>query len=106
MAAGANFVSIKPASGCSVAGNVVTCNLGNLAPGTALTETLEVMTTVAGSQTNICNVRSGVADAPLTDNTVTNINTALPVADLALTMTDAPDPVILTRNLVYTVVVP
>jgi uncharacterized repeat protein (TIGR01451 family) len=105
MAAGANFVSIKPASGCSVAGNIVTCNLGNVAPGGVVTETLEMMTTVAGSQTNICNVRSGVADLPLTDNTVTNINTALPQADLALTMTDAPDPVILTSNLVYTLVV-
>jgi len=44
---------------------------------------------------NLSSVGSGVADSVLADNAITLTNTALPLADLAVTALDAPDPVLL-----------
>jgi len=99
--AGVTYLGAQGGS-CVITGSVVTCSLGTLSPGAATAVNLAVMTMIDGSLTNISSVRSGVMDPNLGNNTATNFNTVLPMADLTLAATDIPDPVLLNSNLVYT----
>jgi len=103
--AGVTFLSARPGSGCTVAGSVVTCSLGSLNAGAATTVFIDASATAQGVLSNVSSVGSGVADSIPADNAITLTNTALPLADLAVTVLDAPDPVLLGSNLVYTLTV-
>ena len=81
------------------------CNLGTLASGGAATIVLNVRPTIGGSHTNQAIVSANQADPVATDNTaLTTVSTGGPGpsgANLALTMSDAPDPVSLGTELTY-----
>jgi uncharacterized repeat protein (TIGR01451 family)/uncharacterized delta-60 repeat protein len=101
----ANFVSASP--GYTFGGNTVTfANLGNLAKDASLTLAIVVQPLVVSSITNVVNVSSIVTDPNLADNTVADVTIVVPPsADLALALSDAPDPVNVGSSLVYTLTV-
>jgi uncharacterized repeat protein (TIGR01451 family) len=101
----ANLVSASP--GYTFGGNTVTfANLGNLAKDASLTLAIVVQPLVVSSITNVVNVSSIVTDPNLVDNTVADVTTVVPPsADLALALSDAPDPVNVGSSLVYTLTV-
>jgi uncharacterized repeat protein (TIGR01451 family) len=101
------FVSANASqgSGCSLAGSVVTCNLGSLASNAVATATIIVKPTAAGSLTNSAGVSSSVFDPASANNIATAVNIAAPLANLGLTVTESRDPVVVSNQLVYTITV-
>ena len=100
---GTQFVSATTSAGtCQHANGTVVCNLGTLASGMAATITLTVRPTVGGTHTNQAIVSADQADPVTTNNTaLTTATTAEPGpsgANLALTVSDAPDPVTSDRS--------
>ena len=103
-----NLAFIKFSQGsCSNLGNVVTCNLGDLAAGDTATVILKAVPTTAGTYTNSASVSASEPDLALANNQASVTTTVTPamVADLSVTMTDAPDPVLSGQLLTYTVFV-
>lgn len=91
----------------TAAGSLPTCNLGAIAAGSSATCTRSVTATAAGTLTQSMSVSGSPGDNnPSNDSTSasTTINAAIS-ADLALTMTDSPDPVKKGAKLVYTLTV-
>ena len=79
--------------------------LGSLSPGGGTTVTIVAKPNAEGTITNVATIGSALADSVPANNSATNINTVMPLVDLAITATDAPDPVTLSSNLVYTLMV-
>ena len=89
--------------GCSA----LPCTLGTAAAGGSATVTIvgTVAATVTAGLVNVAGVSSSTTD-PNTGNNTTSLTTAVgPSADLALTKTDATDPVLAGTSLVYTLTV-
>jgi uncharacterized repeat protein (TIGR01451 family) len=63
------------------------------------------MATDAGSITNTASVQSGTADPDPADNTASEVTTLEASADLSLTKTASPDPVVAGDELTYTITV-
>jgi uncharacterized repeat protein (TIGR01451 family) len=118
----ATFVSAVPSQGsCNPpVGNILTCNLGTIAPsplgekGVTVTITMKTkgvgqLSEGARKLTNFARVSSDVEDPNTTDsgseNEVTEETTVKPGADLVVTKTDNPDPVTAGDNVIYTVTV-
>ena len=100
------FVSGVPSQGnCSETEGTVTCELGNLAIGGSATVTIVVIPTAVGTITNIARVTSSASDPNTDDNNASVITTVSPAADLALTHSDSPDPLLLGSGLTYTLAV-
>ena len=100
---GVTFVS---ASGCANTSGTVTCVIGTLANGANAQRTIVVRPTVANpSLSNTASVSSSTADPVPANNSATATTVVGPSADLALTKTDAPDPVLVGSNLTYTLTV-
>jgi uncharacterized repeat protein (TIGR01451 family)/uncharacterized delta-60 repeat protein len=101
----ANFISAS--AGYALSNNVVTfANIGNLAKDAAVTLNVVVQPFAVGPMTNIVTVSALDADPNLADNTVASVTTVVPPsADLSLTLSDAPDPVVIGSSLVYTLTV-
>ncbi|WP_350275332.1 hypothetical protein [Kribbella sp. HUAS MG21] len=82
-----------------------TCSFGNLAPGAG--RTMTVVATIdpsyAGAMHNDTTVTATTADPDLADNTDTVTTQVGAQADLSVTSTDSPDPVLAGRPLTYTV---
>ncbi len=98
--AGASFVSASP--GCSEANGVVTCIIGSLASGAADSRTVTVTTPGAPTTaTNTVSISGDQSDPSLSNNTDAESTTVVDLADLSITMGDAPDPVIVGNNLTY-----
>jgi uncharacterized repeat protein (TIGR01451 family) len=89
----------------STASNVVTCNFGTITNGGRVTATINVTPTAEGSIIATASARANQID-PLSSNNTAVVTTSVgPAADLVLTLSDAPDPVVLRSNLTYTVAV-
>jgi uncharacterized delta-60 repeat protein/uncharacterized repeat protein (TIGR01451 family) len=101
----ASFVSASP--GYMLASNTVTFgNIANMAKDASITLSIVVQPFVVGSATNTVTVSTIVTDPNLADNTVAAVTAVVPpTADLALAMSDAPDPVSLGSSLVYSLTV-
>jgi len=100
------FVSATSARGnCAHNGGIVQCQFANLAPGESAPVILVLRTTVLGALTNMAQVSGPLADLQPANNTATNLAFVVPSADLALTMSDRPDPVFLGDDLTYTLAV-
>lgn len=101
--AGVTFVA---APGCTEAGGVVTCDVGDLAVGAtaefAITVTAPM---VPGLFTNSVVAAANETDLNLDDNTASADVTVLPQADLAIEKTASADPVEPGGELVFTLVV-
>jgi uncharacterized repeat protein (TIGR01451 family)/uncharacterized delta-60 repeat protein len=100
-----SFVSASP--GYTFGSNIVTfANIGNLATNASVTLNVVVQPFVVGPTTNIVTASSAAADPNLADNTVAVVTTVVPPsADLALGMSDEPDPVVVGGTLVYSLTV-
>ena len=99
------FVSVTSTAGaCAESGGVVTCSLGGLAVGDAVTSTIVVIPTAAGTITNTASVSGNEPDPDSSNNSVTQ-TTFVSGADLAITKTDDRDPVLVLDALTYTLTV-
>ena len=67
--------------------------------------TITLSPRASGTISNYVSVAGNGTDGDLSDNSAFNLTTVNPAADLALTMTDAPDPLNIGNALVYTLVV-
>jgi uncharacterized repeat protein (TIGR01451 family) len=105
--AGVTFVSAT--GGVTPVGNTLTFNLGSLAAGgVGASVTVVVRPTTAGTITGRADVSAAEADPNAANNTdaeTTAVNPAAAVADLAVTVADAPDPANVGQDLTYTIIV-
>ncbi len=101
--AGVDFVSATPTQGlCDEASGTVTCLLGALISGANASVDIVVTPQSVGSITNQASVTSDLADPDAADASASATTTVDPVADLSLTKSDAPDPVLAEHELTYT----
>lgn len=102
----AAFVSATSARGsCANNAGLLQCQFANLAAGESAPVILVLRTSVLGTLTNIAQVAGPLNDSVPANNSVTNVASVVPSADLALTMSDRPDPVFLGDDLIYTLAV-
>jgi uncharacterized repeat protein (TIGR01451 family) len=101
---GVLFSSSEPGSPtCSHASGVVTCNLGNLPNPSSTSVTIVVTPTTLGSKVNTAEVTAFEPDPDTTNNVASETTTvAPPSANLAITKSDSPDPVLEDTPLEYT----
>jgi uncharacterized repeat protein (TIGR01451 family) len=101
---GVTFVSATPTQGTCTA--AVSCNLGTLANAAKATVTIVVTPTAAGTVTNAASVAANETDPVPGNNTATVSTPVTASADLALTETVAPNPVLLGgSNLTYSLTI-
>lgn len=91
--------SVSPVTqgSCSASGSAVTCNLTTLSAGTAVNVTLYAMPVSAGSVvTNLVNVVADQNDPnPGNNNATDNSTINSPIADVRVSMSHSPDPIVL-----------
>ena len=104
---GVNFVSTTSSQGtCTPGAGSVTCSLGALAMNGSATVTIVVTPTAAGTITNTAVVSATEPDPNPNNNAASQDTVVNPAsADVQVTKTDSPDPVIINQNLTYTVTV-
>ena len=107
--AGVTYQSATPSGGsCSQAGGVVTCDFGTIANGASDNVTIVVTApATAGVITNTASVTTGRID-PNSANDSASADTTVTIpgeADLALTQSDSPDPVLVNQTLSYSLLV-
>ena len=102
---GVRFVSSSTTKGDCSGTSTVTCTIGALAGGDNAIVTIVGIPTVVGTITNTASVIGNERDPDTGDNTSTDITTVDPAADLSLTKSDAPDPVLVGGELTYTIIV-
>jgi hypothetical protein len=100
--------AVEPASGCSTAGAVVTCSLGDVPSGGSAGGTLSVRYGSPGSKAVTSTVDSAVEDPNAANDTAAETTTVEPKpapsgADLSVSVSDSPDPVATLQNVAYTV---
>jgi uncharacterized repeat protein (TIGR01451 family) len=104
--AGVTFESATPLQGtCSEATGTVTCSLDPLPNAQSATVQITVRPQSADTITNQASVSSTDPDPNPADNSASTQTTVSPVADLAITATAVPDPVVAGEFLTYTLVV-
>jgi uncharacterized repeat protein (TIGR01451 family) len=104
--AGVTFESAVPSQGtCAEAAGTVDCELGTIASGADATVEIKVTPQADGSLTNEASVDSAVADPDSADRSASEQTTVAPVADLALSKSDSPDPVLVDELLTYSLTV-
>lgn len=90
------------ATGVTVSGTLPSCNLGNIASGATVSCTQTATASTTGTLTQTMTVSGAETDPNLANNSASVSTTVNPAADLALTMTDSPDPVKKGAKLTYT----
>ena len=98
---GTGFVS---GSGCSASGQTVTCPVGSLAIGDSVTRTITVSTPGSGvtTLTNTASVGAATADPAAGNNTASFVSTTESSADLTLTKSASPTPLVAGQDVTYT----
>ena len=92
-----------PGGTCAIAGGIITCNLGTEPAGGRTTVTVTV-TANAGADINDCaTVTSATPDPDTSNNQDCDGLTVVPEADLSVTKTGAPEPVLENGTLTYTI---
>lgn len=100
------ILSATPSQGSvSINGNVVVFNFGALTNAGRASGTINVTPTAAGNISATSVVRANQNDPIQANNTATATTVVGPAADLTLTLTDIPDPVVAGSNWVYTITV-
>lgn len=103
---GVTFVSAISSQGtCTFTNGTVTCALGNLVSNGTAVVTVVITSLPEGTITSTAVVSGDEPDLNLANNLAIASATVKPFADLAITKTASPDPVILGNNLSYTVTV-
>jgi len=104
MPADLSFVSAS--AGCVLRDTTVICELGDLASGATAQVQITTVPQGSGSRTIRTIVMSDATDPALADNDIrTNLNIALPVADLGVAQKDSSDPIRAGQSLTYSIVV-
>ena len=107
--ANVKFISVSGSQGNCSGITYVTCYFGSLASGATATATIVIQPQATGVYTNTANVSGSTSDVNAANNAATTavVVNASPSAsaDLALSMTDRPDPVRKGSNLTYTLTV-
>jgi uncharacterized repeat protein (TIGR01451 family) len=103
LTAGVTFLSSAPS--CSRAGVNLTCALGSIANGASASLTVSVRPSNPGSITNTASASGDQVDQTPANNNAKATTRVRPAADLAVTKTNAPDPVGVDDELVYAVTV-
>jgi uncharacterized repeat protein (TIGR01451 family) len=104
------FVSAVPSQGAFTGTVTLTCNFGNLGNGASATLALVVKAKAVGTITNTITVRALEYDAdavtavPTGNNRATEGTVVNPKADLSITKSVSPDPVVIGQNITYTLV--
>ena len=89
---------------CTRLGNLVTCSLGNLPKNKSATVTISVIPTTTGTITNTATATTTNGDSNPDNNTgITLTTVVIPAANLSVTKTDTPDPVLVGAPLTYIV---
>ncbi len=86
-----------------IAGNVVICNVGLLFSGGRATATINVTPQAYGTIYATASASALQPDPFLANNTVTLATGVGQAADVAVSIVDTPDPVVLTSNLTYVI---
>jgi uncharacterized repeat protein (TIGR01451 family) len=101
--AGVTLVSAAASQGtCTAAGLRVSCALGTLAPGATAAATLVIRPGALGGISNTATVSAVEPDVNMANNSATAATTVSASADVAMTLTDSPDPVAAGSHLTYT----
>jgi len=107
---GQSFVSSD--AGCTAVGQVVTCPTSTLPNGSFVT--IHIIASTSGvpsplnapvTQTDTATVSSTTGDPNPANNTATATITVIPAADLSLTKTSSPNPVVAGQQVIYTLTV-
>ena len=93
------------ATAVTVSGSLATCSLGTIASGASASCTRTAVASAAGTLSQTMSVTAAESDPNPGNNSATATTTVLGGADLAVTITDSPDPVKKGMRLTYTVVV-
>ena len=100
--AGVTFDSATPSQGtCAESSGTVTCTLGTVADQADATVEIKVRPSSAGTITNQAEVASGVDDPDAANNAASAETTVDPAADLSISKSDSPDPVLAGQPLTY-----
>ena len=105
--AAVSYVSATPSQGScfqSVPGTV-TCNLGGIASGASATVQVVVTAQIAGTVTNTAGVQGAETDLNSANNSASATTTIRPLANVAITKTASPDPVLVGNTLTYTLTI-
>jgi uncharacterized repeat protein (TIGR01451 family) len=105
--AGQTFNAGLSSPGCTLTGaQTVTCTNADLPDGSSTTDTIVAKAgTVGPNQTDTATVSSATTDPVPGNNTATATVNVVPSADLSITKTSSPNPVIAGQQLTYTLVV-
>lgn len=94
-------------AGCSAEGQIVTCSIGTLASSAMATISIvgQVAASTANGATlsNTLSVAGAQSDPVTANNSTSTESSVVRVADLAITITDIPDPAFAGANLIYRV---
>src|SRR5262249_28753732 len=103
---GVTFVSVTPTGPiCTQSSGTVTCNVGTLASGGSMSISIVITPTSAGVLSNTANVTATEPDPTSANNSATATTTVNPVANLGITKSASPSPVLAGSNLTYTLTV-
>lgn len=101
--AGVSLVSAEPGQGSCGGTTTVSCSLGTIPAGGDVLIVIQVIPNTAGSLTDTASVTSSVHDPDTSNNSAAVTSTVTgPEADLALTLTANPHPVLVGQTLTYT----
>ena len=97
-----NFVSATPNQGtCGESGGVVTCEFGEVDNGNTAMVDIVVIPNTEGLITNTATVTADEGDPDTNNNTVMEDTTINPSADVTISISDSPDPVLAGNTLTY-----
>jgi uncharacterized repeat protein (TIGR01451 family) len=99
------ILNVTPDQGTCGQVNPVVCSLGSVATGASVEVVIEVIPNQSGLFTNNVSVASGVFENNYANNNFALQTNVLPKANLGLTLTDQPDPVVAGEALTYTMMV-
>jgi uncharacterized repeat protein (TIGR01451 family) len=100
---GVSLQSATPSQGtCTPSLATVSCSLGQIVSGGQATVTIKVTPQVDGTITNGATIQANESDPNTANNSAQATTTVRPVADLSLTKTDSPDPIVAGQVLTYT----
>jgi uncharacterized repeat protein (TIGR01451 family) len=98
----ASVAFVSASAGCALAAVEVQCAVGSLAPGASAAVAVVVRPGAAGALANTVSVGAAETDPSPANNTATAMTAVTAIADLALTKSDAPDPIVVGNNITYT----
>jgi len=104
--AGTSYDSATPSQGtCSEADGTVICELGAVSNGAGATVEIKVKPQTTGTFTNTASVAAAGTsyDIDTANNTDSEETEVKPVADLSVTKSDSPDPVLVGQTLTYSI---